>query len=260
MCACVRDCVVPSSDLGGNPALQIADVACGNLRFEAHLMQEFPDVLLQVAAFDNCDELVPDQVSYRVSDCVSTLASGHIPGWMSSSATSRSLVVDHSLIDFYHCDVMEALRNNTLSEQLCNHAPARDIAVAFGFMHHAPLFAWQIELIQALVDATRAGGLVALSLWRFMDNESMAAKARRTHEEALDVLGWRQQARQFGTQDVLMGWQNKPGAYRYCHSFTTQEIDALVSAVSDRADIIARFRADGRTHDLNEYLILKVKA
>lgn len=273
VCESVRTHVLASLDSEDNHVLRITDVACGNLRFEVHLMQEFPDISLQVAAFDNCDDLVSGDMPITlcsVSDapCDTPLESRCTPGKQRNTSTVSASVPASASITFHHCDVMEALRGNTLESVLrCdplesvlrNSGSLSDVSVAFGFMHHVPLSLWRIRVVQALIAATRAGGLVVLSLWRFMDNEAMAAKARRTHEEALDVLGWRQQAHQFGAQDLLMGWQNMPGAYRYCHSFTTQEIDELVDVVSDRADLVERFRADGRTHDLNEYLVFKVK-
>lgn len=232
VCESVRTHLLSSAPFTENHILRVADIACGNLRFEAHLMQELPQTSLQVVAFDNCESLLPD----------------HIP---SSPCAS---------IRFCYSDIMEELQANTLNALLCEQAPSSDLVVSFGFMHHVPLPTWRSALVQALISATSAGGLVVLSLWRFLDNEPMAVKARRSHEQALEALGWQQQAHQFGSQDVLLGWQNKPGAYRFCHSFTTQEIDQLIYSVSDRAEVVARFRSDGRTHDLNEYLVLQVKA
>ena len=56
--------------------------------------------------------------------------------------------------------------------------------------------------------------------------------------------------------DFVLGWQDRPGAYRYCHHFSAAEIDRLVDAVPE-ARLVARFGADGRTGTLNEYLVLR---
>ena len=66
-------------------------------------------------------------------------------------------------------------------------------------------------------------------------------------------------SQQFNEGDYLLGWRNTPGAYRYCHSFSDEETDSLVASVADKAKCVARFRADGRTGNLNEYLVLQVR-
>ena len=101
---------------------------------------------------------------------------------------------------------------------------------------------------------------MCISFWRFMDDEGMAAKAHKTHEEALAYCSQElNSAQQFNEGDYLLGWRNTPGAYRYCHSFSDEEIDFLAASVADRAECSARFRADGRTGSLNEYLVLQVR-
>ena len=59
--------------------------------------------------------------------------------------------------------------------------------------------------------------------------------------------------------DRLLGWRDEPGAYRYCHSFTDGEIDALAASVGHAVTEVARFRADGRDGALNSYLVLQVE-
>ncbi|MDR0347473.1 MAG: class I SAM-dependent methyltransferase, partial [Coriobacteriales bacterium] len=65
-----------------------------------------------------------------------------------------------------------------------------------------------------------------------------------------ELKGW-------DTNDYLLGWKNVPGAYRYCHSFTEAEIDALVESVASSAPVISRFSSDGRGDKLNTYLLLQ---
>lgn len=129
-----------------------------------------------------------------------------------------------------------------------------DCVVSFGFMHHVPGTQWRERFLSALIDAAEPGGLICLSLWRFMDNEALAEKAHRTHHDGTQELSL--DAAQFEPGDYLIGWKNKPGAYRYCHSFTDSEVDDLLASMGGKAEYLARFRADGRTEDLNEYLIL----
>lgn len=101
----------------------------------------------------------------------------------------------------------------------------------------------------------RPGGFVIVSLWRFLENPLLARKAEATHERALAELG----LPPLDAGDRLLGWRDEPGAYRYCHSFTDGEVDALAASVGRAATEVARFRADGRDGALNSYLVLQVK-
>ena len=59
--------------------------------------------------------------------------------------------------------------------------------------------------------------------------------------------------------DYLLGWQDTQGLYRYCHHFDEPEIERLLAMVADSADLVSRFEADGKTGNLNEYVVLRVK-
>ena len=153
-------------------------------------------------------------------------------------------------------DAVEALIDGTLSQQLTALGPKPfDAAVSFGFAHHVPGFSRRVDLLRSLVAAVRPGGLVAVSLWRFMDDPKLAEKARASTKGALEDLPWLQ-ADCLEAGDFVLGWQDRPGAYRYCHHFSAAEIDRLVDAVPE-ARLVARFGADGRTGTLNEYLVLR---
>jgi hypothetical protein len=121
-------------------------------------------------------------------------------------------------------------------------------------MHHVPLRKYREAILQSLIDQTRPGGYVVVSFWQFLDNRALSDKARITHECALAKLG----LAQLDKNDCLLGWQDLAHTYRYCHSFTESEIDHLVGSIGPQASQIARFSSDGRTENLNTYVILKV--
>lgn len=248
--------------------LRVFDVACGNLRFERFLASEFPDAELRCVAVDNCEELLPvdlpDGVRFKRMDVMDKLRRGRLFATWGEGADPATegvgRVAMHDAVDggFFCCDsaavdACEGSGPDMLKRDFF------DLAVCFGFLHHVPLEAWRTQLLDALIDAARPGGLVVVSLWRFMDNARLAEKARRTTAEALERLGWQDRADELDAGDFLLGWQNVPGAYRYCHSFSDADVDALAATdVSNpQASLVARFRADGRTHDLNEYLIFR---
>ncbi len=224
----------------------VLDVACGNLRFEKFLASQLLERQIQVWALDSCDELLPQT-------CAGTL----VEKVNADGADTPDATDVHLQINYLHCDVMEAIES---SKAFTYGIPQADISVSFGFMHHVPLPEWRVQLLNSLIEATKPGGFVCVSFWEFLADEGLAAKAYKTHERALAELGpvWGFSSADFNDGDFLLGWRNTPGAYRYCHSFSTSEVDALIATVSHRAECVARFRADGRTETLNEYIVLQV--
>lgn len=206
------------------PGVSVFDLACGNLRFERYLAQALPHADVCTYAVDSCDELAADAggleipVTYESSDIVGGLIAG---------------APLHEL----------------------HHAPQVDMAVSFGFLHHVPGADLRVRVLDGLIDAARPGGCVAVSLWRFMNNPALAAKAHVTHAQASEALGLVADA--FDEGDYLLGWKNVEGAWRYCHHFSDEEVDCLIDAVSPRARLIDAFEADGRTDAMNKYLVLQ---
>ena len=206
------------------PAISVFDLACGNLRFERYLAEALPHADVRAYAVDSCDELAAEAgnpaipVTYESSDIVGGLIAG---------------------------------------APLCelHHAPQVDMAVSFGFLHHVPGAALRVRVLDGLIDAVRPGGCVAVSLWQFMNNPALAAKARIAHAHACEALGLAADA--FDEGDYLLGWNNVEGAWRYCHHFSDEEVARLIDAVSPRAHLVDAFEADGRTDAMNKYLVLQ---
>jgi tRNA (uracil-5-)-methyltransferase TRM9 len=200
--------------------LKVFDLACGNLRFEAFLAEALPEINLIFHAVDNCAGIVPQT----------------------------------PFVHYQNLDIM-----NELQDKWCINgeleAPVCDVSVSFGFMHHVPLQEYRKELLSSLIRQTRPGGYVIASFWQFLNNDALADKARSTHERALQDLS----LQGLDDNDYLLGWKSIPGAYRYCHSFSEADIDQLVASVSDEATLVSRFLSDGRTDNLNTYLVLEVR-
>lgn len=203
-------------DLRGRTDLDVLDIACGNLRFERFLAQQGLDV--QAWAVDSCDDLV---------------ARGQRPLYAMHPNTS---------VAYQHLDVMDTLyAGDDLVDSLV--APACDLAVCFGFMHHVPLPEHRLQVLEALLAHVRLGGYVAVSYWQFMRDARLREKAR-------PVEGGRE-------GDYLLGWQDRTDVARYCHSFTEHEIDELVRVLPSAVSEVARFSADGRLGNLNRYVVLQ---
>ena len=213
-----------AAEADSRAGLSVFDLACGNLRFERYLAEALPHVDVRAYTVDSCDELAADvgipaiSVTYESSDIVGGLIAGA-----------------------------------PLSE--LHHAPQVDMAVSFGFLHHVPGEEPRVRVLNGLIDAVRPGGCVAVSLWQFMNNPALAAKAHATHAQASKALGFAADA--FDEGDYLLGWKNIEGAWRYCHHFSDEEARRLIDAVSPRARLVDVFEADGRTGAMNKYLVFK---
>ena len=153
--------------------------------------------------------------------------------------------------EYRNCDIVCNLSSGlTLSGCWgCNY----DMVVSFGFFHHVPCAQLRLRLLGELVAVAKPGGLVAISLWRFADDEKTRAKAERTTAEARAIMP----VDELEEGDYLLGWNDVPGAYRYCHSFDDSEIESLIAGVANCAFLVDRFKADGRSGDSNEYLVFR---
>lgn len=219
----------------------ILDLACGNLRFEAFLHEK-----LAPRAFD----------FLAVDDCAGLIDAHH------SDARAGEKIT------FQELDIVDALIENEALEDLIGCAAAGfdaktcfDASVCFGFMHHLPTQEMRAALLNALIGKTRTGGLVMISFWEFLNNEGLAAKAEVTHAAALADLHLTDgEQAQLDEHDFFLGWKDTQHSYRYCHSFNGDEIDELLAlpSIASRTEVVRRFHADGRSDNLNEYLMLRV--
>ena len=243
--------------------VDIADAACGNLRFERFLEQALPDAPFSFTAVDDCDSLVGrgvDALTSPVSFVREDLVSDAIDG-RSLSFAERGAALGEG------AERMDAAPNRGCVN---SSEGAFDLVVCFGFFHHIPGEDARAFLLDQLIRAAKPGAFVAVSLWRFMDDERLAAKARAATRQAFE--GSTDESSAFITSenapslsesdlddgDYLLGWQDVSGVYRYCNSFTDGEIDGLIRSVSDETTCISRYRADGKAGNLNEYLLFRV--
>lgn len=206
-------------------AIDALDIACGNGRFEVYACLEYPSY--------NWSFLLIDSDTMLLDDAKSTSAKKGIQA------------------QFEQRDILEALLKRSESFQLA-YGRQYTAALSFGFMHHVPGQENRIRLLETLCDAVESGGIVAVSLWRFADNDAMAIKARES-TESLNESGFYQ----LEQGDYLLGWQGTYEKPRYCHSFSDQDIDEIIDSSPKAMRLIDRFRSDGRDDRLNEYLVFE---
>lgn len=219
--------------------LSLVDVGCGNLRFEAFLKAARPNFTVDLTAVDFGSALF-EQVRPGLID----------------DASPDVLAPGMHLASFQDLDlVTQALDREPL---LCIRSGEQaDAVLCFGFMHHMPGHETRVFALREMLRLLRPGGLLIVSFWRFMKSPKLAAQAESLHEQAISDLELA--AADLEAGDHLLGWQRVPGVYRYCHSFSEAELDSLPVELSDLAELEERFEADGRTGNLNTYVILRRK-
>ena len=200
-------------------ASKILDVACGNMRFERFASTLRSDENVEYHCVDSCAELAPS-----------------LPG-----------------IHFQKLDIVElCINGGDIAQAL--RSPACDLVVSFGFLHHVPGFEARLRLIEALLEKTVPGGRVALSFWRFMEDDRLARKALATTSRARQELDLA-----LDENDYILGWQDGDSTYRYCHYYTDDEIRDLLFIITDICHLELHYNSDGRNNALNTYVVLRRK-
>lgn len=243
----------------------VLDIACGNLRFEAFLANTYPHIDWSFFAVDNCEPLVASgqedvakKVHFTCEDIVSNLLDG-LPA--AEPANVPALAA----------------------------ATPFDLVVSFGFLHHIPSFDLRQQFLLEALSQVKPGGYLVVSFWQFLNDPAKRAKIEQTHAEALaffagcaethtndrDALDRGAGSSSSGNPDLscpkltaffadslepsdcFLGWKNEPSNYRYCHHFSNEEIDRIITALAPHATVVESFSADGKPSNLNRYVVFK---
>lgn len=234
----------PDHRLRGITAPRILDAACGNRRFERFLAGALGGMSFEYHGVDGCGALMDTGARLRGAGVTSHPPIGDdtvpTPTQDASSPISSSA-------QLHVIDILDGLLRVT---DPFAGVPACELVACFGFMHHVPGSGLRAQLVESLLRRTVPGGVVALSFWRFMDDDRLARKALETGA-ANGVDGVLEPG------DHFLGWQDDRRALRYCHHFDEAEVDALAGKAAPLAREIARFSADGTSGALNRYLVLQ---
>lgn len=243
----------------------VLDIACGNLRFETFLANAYPHIDWSFFAVDNCEPLVASgqediakKVHFTCEDIVSILLEG-LPA--AEPANIPALAA----------------------------ATPFDLVVSFGFLHHIPSFDLRQRFLLEALSQVKPGGYLVVSFWQFLNDPAKRAKIEQTHAEALaffagcaetrandrDALDRGAGSSSSGNPDLscpkltaffadslepndyFLGWKNEPSNYRYCHHFSNEEIDRIITALAPHATVVESFSADGKPGNLNRYVVFK---
>lgn len=243
----------------------VLDIACGNLRFETFLANAYPHIDWSFFAVDNCEPLVASgqediakKVHFTCEDIVSNLLEG-LPA--AEPANIPALAA----------------------------ATPFDLVVSFGFLHHIPSFDLRQRFLLEALSQVKPGGYLVVSFWQFLNDPAKRAKIEQTHAEALAFFAGCAEthtndrdaldrgagsssssnlnpsdlkppvffAGSLEPNDYFLGWKNEPDNYRYCHHFSNEEIDRIITALAPHATVVESFSADGKPGNLNCYVVFK---
>ncbi|MBD3279345.1 MAG: methyltransferase domain-containing protein [Candidatus Pacebacteria bacterium] len=205
-----------------NKTIRVLDLGCGNGRFAEFLAQTYPQLKFEYSGIDNNDFLL-NQAQKKL----------------------HQLKKPHQLLKL---DLVESLINNKLNSQL--KSTKFELIVAFGLFHHLPSFTLRKKLIKVMAKLLSAKGLTVFTAWQFLNEPRFKHKLVKPTKLGLDP-------EQFEPNDFILDWQRGKTAYRYCHYLDQQEINQLVT--TSGLKLIRQFQADGKSKQLNLYLILSNK-
>jgi tRNA (uracil-5-)-methyltransferase TRM9 len=198
--------------------VSVLDVGCGNGRLARFLSAE-----------------IPGELSYTGVDSSAKLL---------AHARRR---LDTGSYEWICSDVLTEL-DKTVKSRLFS------LITAFGVMHHVPSESLRQEFVNGLAELLSPGGYLVISLWQFERAESLRRKiVPWKHYNAL--VSEPVDEAQLEPNDYLLSWGKEQTAHRYCHSFTSSETEDFIARVP--LNLEQAFSADGRTGDLNRYLVFR---
>lgn len=130
---------------------------------------------------------------------------------------------------------------------LLQGAAKYDHVAAWGVLHHVPGEKQRAELIEQMLNKTKDGGSLWLSLWQFRDHE-------RFQKNECDPGDFGFVAGDLEDGDALLDWQGNRDVPRYCHHFSGDEIDRLCHRFVSAKPTIHRTNSSDR---FNAYLCLQ---
>jgi len=199
--------------------ISVLDLGCGNARFANFLDEN--DIQFSYHGVDSSQSLL-DKASHNL----------------------KQQHLEHKLNQL---DIVQALLDGSLSTILDKKY---DLIVAFGLFHHLPSFKLRKKFIEDI------GGMLAdkqslavVTAWQF-------AADKRFEEKFIDPSKINLSADQLEENDFILGWQNHPNAFRYCHFVDESEIKKITAELK-KITLLESFFSDGKSEKLNKYLIFK---
>jgi hypothetical protein len=120
-------------------------------------------------------------------------------------------------------------------------------------LHHVPAQASRRRLLERLLSHLARDGILLVTAWQFGAFERFRnrivpwEKYNETSHDPIDE-------RELEVGDHLLPW-GSTSLYRYCHFTPPEELRGLLP--SDRTEQLEEYSADGKSGDLNHYLVVR---
>jgi len=204
-----------------NPHSLILDLGCGNGRFAEFLSTQFPEAQFEYHGIDNSPELL-------------------------SLAKTKLTRLQNIKLNFQQLDIIDSLLKDKLNNKLI--IDNCSLCIANGLMHHIPSFELRLKLLQNLSSIQHSPFTIIMTFWQFDQSARMMSKVVEPTRLGINP-------QDLEANDYILDWQRGETAYRYCHSFTENEITRLLSE-SGKWKVESSFNADGK-ENLNKYMVLQ---
>lgn len=129
-----------------------------------------------------------------------------------------------------------------------------DLIVAFGLIHHVPGRQARQNFVQKLADCVAPGGILVITAWQFADQPRFERRTLPWSALEQSPMSAPSEA-DLESGDFLLGFGSDHEALRYCHHCDEAEVDQLAKGCG--LEEMARFSSDGKSENLNRYLVLK---
>jgi len=218
--------------------IQILDIACGNARFAQFLKAK--NINFNYLGLDSSAKLL------KIAE--NTIEREKIDGQ----------IIEFDLIANY-------LENQQINWPL---AEQFDLIVVFGLTHHLPSFDLRLIFFQSLKKILNNDGLVIVSNWQFAKDDrfkknilNLQKKGKNSKINIFQKIKLKKLLKNLKNNDYLLDWRKKEKnptkkeLIRYCHYLDNKASINLFKKADFQ--ILDQFLADGKSHELNHYFVLK---
>jgi len=159
-------------------------------------------------------------------------------------------ISSHKNHSVHEIDVITELLNNNLEKLLLskNNNQLYDVIVTYGFMHHVPSHSLRTKLISVLLKVLKPSGILVTTFWQFLSIPSIVSRIIDPESVTVNLS-------ELEPGDYIIDWQRGNHGIRYCHQVENAERTDFISKL--KIPVIAEFLADGKTDNLNYYMIWK---
>jgi SAM-dependent methyltransferase len=231
------------------PNLSVLDVGCGNARFGVFFEQKLKECLAKPTVVQ-----VPVNLNYYLNyygldNNQDLLAKARQK--LASMSTQQVHLAQLDVVSWLLQENKQAVDEQKITWL---NKPRFNLIVLFGVIHHIPSFQLRLDLIQRLSQLLiPKQGLLCMAAWQFAASERFQSRLIAPQQ-----VNFKPQ--ELEKNDYFLDWRRGRSAVRYCHHVDQAEVDTWLQAPQlNQLTLLADFKADGKSQDLNRYLVWRKK-